>query len=84
MATSELCKDRSSKLLDALTLHKPVIIKRKRGYTTFTDSTSHLMEDAGDQRLNIGQDNQSTVDSVESVIDEVHQLCILLIYFYNF
>ena len=42
------------------------------------------MEDAGDQRLNIGQDNQSTVDSVESVIDEVHQLCILLIYFYNF
>lgn len=41
------------------------------------------MEDAGDQRLNIGQDNQSTVDSVESVIDEVQQLCILLIYFYK-
>lgn len=76
MATAELRKDRSSKLLDALTLHKPITIKRKRGYATFTDSTSHLMEGASDKRLNIGEVNQSTVDSVESVIDEVQAYCV--------
>ena len=76
MATAELRKVRSSKLLDALTLHKPITIKRKRGYTTIADSSSHLMEDASDKRLNIGKVNQSTVDSVESVIDEVQAYCV--------
>jgi hypothetical protein len=68
MATS-VGKDRPSKLLDALILHKPKPIRRKRGYTTFNDSTCDLMDDG--KGLNIGEVNQSNLDSVESVISEV-------------
>jgi hypothetical protein len=69
-------RDRSSKLLDALVLHKPIPVKRKRSCTTLSESTSDLIEDENDK--DIGEVNQSHLDSVESVIDEVlMSLCIL-------
>ncbi len=74
MATEQLGKERPSKLLDALILHKPIPVKRKRGYTTFSDSTSDLIDD--DKGLHIGEVNLSNLDSVESVTDEVLCHCV--------
>ena len=68
MAT-ELGNDRSSKLLDALILHKPKPLRRKRVYNAFNDSTCHLMDD--EKGLYIGEVNQSNLDSLESVRSEV-------------
>ena len=71
---SKLENEHSSKLLDALTLHKPIPLRPRRRYhyTFGGDSTRNLVGDAGkDIERDIGEINHSNLDSDESISDKV-------------